>query len=315
MKRRDAFTLVELLVVIAIIGVLVALLLPAVQAARESARRATCTNHLKQLALGVQQYHDAYQVLPPLYNGQLDWRSVSFGLETFSWRVEILPFIEQRELFKKFDYSQFATDAKSQEAINYSLTIMSCPTTPRTSATASGLWYGRSQFNVALTAATTDYNGSEGYVEGTDCIAGAWGEVVHGKPGEPLSVRELSFVNVTDGLSNTALILERAALPDHYFEGGANVEPHQPPQYRTWGNVGMWAISAETLVNHVTAKPGVPIVGGDNLHGLYSFHPVGAQIAFADGSVHIIGSEIDDATMLALISREKAETIDLSMLP
>lgn len=315
MKRRDAFTLVELLVVIAIIGVLIAILLPAVQAAREAARRATCTNHLKQLALGVHEYHDARQVLPPLYNGQLDWRSISFGLETFSWRVEILPFIEQRELFKKFDYSRSATDAKCQGAINYSLTVMSCPSTPRTTTTANGLWYGRSQFNEALTAATTDYNSSEGYVEGADCIPGAWGEVVHGKPGEPLSVRKLNFVDVTDGLSNTALILERAALPDHYFEGGAKIEPHQPPQYRTWGNVGLWAVSAEELVNHVTAKSGVAIVGGDNLHGLYSFHPAGAQVAFADGSVHLVGSSIDDATMLALISREKAETIDFSMLP
>ena len=315
MKRLNAFTLVELLVVIAIIGVLVALLLPAVQAAREAARRATCTNHLKQLTLGVQEYHDARQVVPALYNGRLDWRSVSFGLETFSWRVEILPFIEQQELFKNFDYSQYATDAKCQESISIPLTVMSCPSTPRDSVTARGLWFGRSQFNEALTAATTDYNASEGYVEGTDCIAGAWGEVVHGKPGEPLSVRKLSFVDVTDGLSNTAIILERAALPDHYFEGGAKVEPHQPPQYRTWGNVGLWAISAETLVNHVTAKPGVPIVGGDNLHGLYSFHPGGAHVAFADGSVHMVGSAIDDTTMLAFISREKGETMDVSMLP
>src|SRR5687768_3529 len=106
---QRAFTLIELLVVVAIISALVALLLPAVQASRESARRASCANNLKQLCLGVHQYHEAHKVLPRLYNGRLDWRSVSFGLETFSWRVMILPHLEQRDLFKQFDFSLFAT--------------------------------------------------------------------------------------------------------------------------------------------------------------------------------------------------------------
>ncbi len=314
MRHREAFTLVELLIVIAIIGVLVALLLPAVQSAREAARRASCTSNLKQLALGVHGYHDVNHKLPPLYNGRLDWRSVSFGLETFSWRVEILPFIEQRDLFGRFDYSQFATDPKSQPAVNHSLEIMSCPSTPRTSALARGLWFGRSQFDEARTAATTDYNASEGYLA-TECIPGGWGEVKRGQPGDPLTLRTISFVDLTDGLSNTTLILERAGLPDHYFASGAKFEPHEPPQFRTWGNVGMWAISAETLLNHLKVVAGEPIVNGDNLHGLYSFHPGGAHAAFADGSVHLIGQAIDAKPLLALITRDGDETVGLSDIP
>lgn len=312
MLRRTAFTLIELLVVVAIIGALVALLLPAVQAAREAARRASCTSNLRQLALGVHGYHDVRHILPPLYNGRLDWRSVSFGLETFSWRVEILPYIEQRELFNRFDYSQFATDPKSQGAINHTLAIMGCPSTPRVNVLARGLWYGRSQFNETLTAATTDYSSSEGYLQGSDCLAGAWGEVEKGQAGAPLTVRKMRFVDLTDGLSNTMLIIERAAVPDHYFESGAKFEPHEPPQFRTWGNVGVWAISAEMMLNHLQVIAGAPIVNGDNLHGLYSFHPGGAHAAFADGAVRYIGQEIDTTTVFALASRDLGETIDVA---
>lgn len=314
MRRREAFTLVELLIVIAIIGILVALLLPAVQSAREAARRASCTSNLKQLAIGVHAYHDVHHRLPPLYNGRLDWRSVSFGLETFSWRVEILPFIEQRQLFGQFDYSRLATDPKSQAPINHSIEIMSCPSSPRATTTARGLWFGRSQFNEALTAATTDYNSSEGYLT-TECIAGAWGEVERGQPGDPLKLRTTGFVDLTDGLSSTTLVIERAGPPDHYFQSGAKFEPHEPPQFRTWGNVGLWAISAETLLNHLQPVAGEPIVNGDNLHGLYSFHPGGAHAAFADGAVHLIGDTIDVKLMLALITRDGDETASLSNLP
>jgi prepilin-type N-terminal cleavage/methylation domain-containing protein/prepilin-type processing-associated H-X9-DG protein len=309
MLRRHAFTLVELLVVVGIVGALVALLLPAVQASREAARRASCQNNLKQLCLGVHEYHDAHELLPPLYNGRLDWRSVSFGLETFSWRVMILPFLEQRELFRRFDFSLYATDSKSQAAINHELPIMACPSTPRTSAVARGLWHGRAQFDESLTAATTDYNGSEGYVQGSECIPGAWGEVVKGKTGDPLSVRKLSFTNITDGLAHTTLVVERAALPDHYFNRGVVFEPHQPPVFRTWGNVGLWAISAEMLVNHLQQKPGEPLVNGDNLHGVYSFHPGGAQVAMGDGRVTFLEDSIAAQTVLALISRDEGEVV------
>src|SRR5262245_46188100 len=90
---RRGFTLVELLVVIAIIGILMALLLPAVQGVRESARRTQCTNNLKQIGLGVHNYHDAFKKLPNAY-------SEKTGL---SWQVYILPYIEQAARFEKFD--------------------------------------------------------------------------------------------------------------------------------------------------------------------------------------------------------------------
>jgi hypothetical protein len=142
-----------------------------------------------------------------------------------------------------------------------------------------------------------------------------WGEYL---PSQNYSaaptIRIVSFTDVTDGLSQTALILERAGLPDHYFDGGARFEPHAPPQFRTYGNVGLWAISAESLTNHLRTRPGAPIIGGDNVQGLYSFHPGGAHAAIADGSVRFLRDSIHAATMVALITRDSGEVIDASAL-
>jgi prepilin-type N-terminal cleavage/methylation domain-containing protein len=97
--RRCGFTLVELLVVIAIIGILVALLLPAVQAAREAARRATCLNHLKQIGIGLHNFHDAHSSLPP------GWISRAGNEAEWGWAAFILPFVEQEPLYSQLKVS------------------------------------------------------------------------------------------------------------------------------------------------------------------------------------------------------------------
>src|SRR5206468_2223534 len=98
--KRSAFTLVELLVVIAIIGVLVALLLPAVQAAREAARRMQCSNHLRQYGLGTQNYHDTFQVFPINATG-----TNGSILPRLTWQVRILPYMEQSAVFNAIDFN------------------------------------------------------------------------------------------------------------------------------------------------------------------------------------------------------------------
>jgi prepilin-type processing-associated H-X9-DG protein len=137
-------------------------------------------------------------------------------------------------------------------------------------------------------------------------------------PGDSYStaprIRKVEFTHITDGLTNTTAILERAGLPDHYSKGGTRFEPHDPPAFRTWGNVGLWAISAEMLLNHLQPEAGAPIVNHDNLHGLYSFHPGGTHVAFYDGSVHFLRESIETATMLALITREGGELVDVGAL-
>jgi prepilin-type processing-associated H-X9-DG protein len=228
----------------------------------------------------------------------------------------ILPYIEERQLRELFNYQRLATDPASQPAVNQLLSITSCPSTPRTAPIARGLWVGRSKLDETLTAATTDYAGSEGVLQGRDCRAGAWGELVGGESyWDAPTVRRISFKNITDGLSKTTLILERAGLPDHYLDGGRSVEPHDPPRFRTWGNVGLWAISAESLMNHVHIEDGTPIIGGDNLRGLYSFHPGGAHVTLVDGSVQFIPDSIESKAMLALITREGSDQVDPTIFP
>jgi prepilin-type processing-associated H-X9-DG protein len=202
----------------------------------------------------------------------------------------------------------------NQPAVNAILSITNCPSTPRTSLTARGLWFGRSQFNNDLTASTTDYAASEGYYDGfTACVPGVWGEfdASGNYVDDKDDIRVVSFEDVTDGLSQTALILERAGLPDHYVQGGAKFEPHDPPRFRTYGNVGLWAISAESLTNHLRTDPAVPIIGGDNLRGLYSFHPGGAHVALADGSIHFLAASADAESVIALVTRDGGEQVDV----
>ena len=152
MNRRNAFTLVELLVVIAIIGILVSLLLPAIQAAREAARRAQCQNNIRQLALAVHGYHDLHKELPPLYTiGRNAKFALAFGLETYSWRALILPHVEEQSVQNVLNFAESSTHASNQTAINRAVEVFYCPSTPRATSTVRGLWKGRSQFDETLT--------------------------------------------------------------------------------------------------------------------------------------------------------------------
>ena len=129
--RRSAthagLTLIELLVVIAIIGILVAMLLPAVQQIRESARRAQCQNNLRQLALGTLNYSGAHdEQLPPL------WKTANLNpWENFSWRVDVLPFIEAENLLQTLVLEQLPLSSANRVAVESQLPIFQCPSTPQ----------------------------------------------------------------------------------------------------------------------------------------------------------------------------------------
>jgi prepilin-type N-terminal cleavage/methylation domain-containing protein len=119
-KRLRAFTLVELLVVIAIIGILIALLLPAIQAAREAARRSTCTNSLRQLSIGAQNYNDARKRFPP-------GKVAKNGAWMTNWAIELLPFIEESVLYDRYNESKANSDAANKPVYQALISVMNCP--------------------------------------------------------------------------------------------------------------------------------------------------------------------------------------------
>lgn len=122
-ERTRAFTLVELLVVIAIIGVLVALLLPAVQSARESARRAQCMNHMRQLGLGLLNFESAQKKFPP---GQ---KKACTSCAPISWNVFYLPYIEEAAVYERFDFTKTLLDPVNRPATTTRIEIYLCPST------------------------------------------------------------------------------------------------------------------------------------------------------------------------------------------
>jgi prepilin-type N-terminal cleavage/methylation domain-containing protein/prepilin-type processing-associated H-X9-DG protein len=177
-RRIAAFTLVEMLVVIAIVGVLIALLLPAVQASREASRRAKCVNNLKQIGIALGSYHDAHKTLPPAVTD-------NFGgsQKLNSWAVLLLPFIEESNLHELYDYAAGPKADVNRPVVSQQLPIYTCPS-------SDGAFYeGDGQF------ARGDYAAVSGIEP-----------QINGGAMFPLS--QTRFKNITDGLSKTLLVGE-----------------------------------------------------------------------------------------------------------
>lgn len=199
-SQRLGFTLVELLVVIAIIGVLVALLLPAVQAAREAARRNSCVNNLKQIGLAVQTYHDARGVFP---EGRLDRRQ-----EGASWAFRLLPYLEQNNIYDAFDETVPVYDTANAQAMRTPVETFVCPSR-RTPAADRDFDNNDDPPIVTAAAAGGDYAGNAGL------------DFIYGTPGLDVSdedpdlfagpIHSYSRVKgrqVTDGWSQTLAVGE-----------------------------------------------------------------------------------------------------------
>lgn len=231
---RRAFTLVELLIVIAIIGILVSLLLPAVQAAREAARRIQCSNNLKQLGLAVLNYESAHRILPPasIWN-VADGADPRYDNQTkFSanWVILTLPFLEQQTLFDAFDHKQYIGAPANAKARGTVLATMRCPTdnfteqpfngskTPRTSNVGDGWARGTYGASAAIGQQVTkngrfDYS-RHGIVHGSAFAnSDGWkSDYLRGVMGANTSV---TLAQIRDGTSKTMLIAEiRAGIDE-----------------------------------------------------------------------------------------------------
>ncbi len=206
---RTGFTLVELLVVIAIIGILVALLLPAIQAAREASRRSHCQNNLKQIGLAVQNHHDAKRAFPMGRNG--------FQQKAVSWAFFLLPYLEETAVFNSWAPSYRVDDPQNSSAMRTPIETYACPSRRR--AAADRNFDNDNQPPLVLGAGTlADYSANAGIklltgmtdAEGSGGVFGSYKRTVAGPifSGSRIGARQ-----VEDGLSKTLAIVERHLPP------------------------------------------------------------------------------------------------------
>ncbi len=211
--RQPGFTLVELLIVIAIIGLLVALLLPAVQAVRESARRTKCTNNLKQLGLALHSYHDAYNTLPP---GFLPYHTAAANVRgNWGWGALILPFVEQQNLadeigcMGQFPSMALSLDTPAADAMKRALPVFRCPTDVGAPLNERLQRMPRGNtLNVRFQVATSNYLACNSSGD----LQGVYGEpdgFANGMFMRASPVRRVGFHCITDGLANTIALGER----------------------------------------------------------------------------------------------------------
>jgi prepilin-type N-terminal cleavage/methylation domain-containing protein len=283
---RCGFTLIELLVVIAIIAILIGLLLPAVQKVREAAARAQCLNNLKQIGLGLHNYHDVEKRLPP---GWIDFRPPSGGkFGGWGWSVFLLPYVEQDALFGQIRPLLTTQDAGGP-ASELVLAVFRCPSAPDVTLTVEGM-------------AASSYPGVAGDVPinvtpwpgFTTSPSQASVERYHGTFARNSHRR---FAECSDGLSNTIFVGERRN-PASLQANPAAVDYTAPPG--TIGGVTHWAgISTHDYAVawcQVIGTTAWPMNTPNNYQVFSSWHPAGVNFLLGDGSVRNLQPSLNLAT-------------------
>ncbi len=330
-NRKAGFTLVELLVVITIIGILISLLLPAVQGARESARRVTCANNLKQLSLACLQHMEAQGHLP---TGGWGWAGdADRGFtkkQPGGWHYNILPWIEQQalhDLGKTGGTSgtdpNAEPEAERAQCLETPLAMFHCPT--RRAAVAYPFTHGSDFVNADRpdVIGRSDYAANAG--DGTSAVnprgpnslqAGdswtdeEWNQNTPGTADDATGVifrrSEVQSGHIRDGQSNTYLVGERYLDPDHYLDGDA------------CDNDQGWNLGYDYDVNRWTGLGDYPAQDRPGWTGCQtrfgSAHVSGFHMAFCDGSVRSISFAIDRETHRRLGNRKDGLAIDQSEL-
>jgi prepilin-type N-terminal cleavage/methylation domain-containing protein/prepilin-type processing-associated H-X9-DG protein len=264
--RRAGITLVELLVVIAIIGVLVALLLPAVQAARESARRAACQNNLRQIGLALLAFHDAHKHFPV---GCVEKRipSTRPNGKQLAWSATLLPNLEEQPLWSQIDFDSTYDSAANALAAATAVSVYLCPSVVR-------LAPGRDGGIVSNPAAI----GSGGYRGAAIDYGGVYGaaQMSPSANGVFLYDRDVKLSEVTDGTSHTLALAEDTG--------------------RGWLTDGEW-INGENIYD--VSGP----INTQQHNEIWSDHAGGAMALWCDGGVTLLAESMDIASLRAICTR------------
>lgn len=315
-SRLRGFTLVELLVVIAIIGILVALLLPAIQAAREAARRTQCTNKMKQLGLAMLNYESARKQLPlaytPNYTGSIGsgpcpgtsmTGNPGNGLPRHFVLTFILPYIENQQLYDLIDTQTQNWDSTTKstvkntinnDVVKVDIVDFLCPSAP-----------DRPQ------KYTTDYYTVVDIQDNAYCAAESLGVLQNKRQVNRLlgllQDTPTSVKKCTDGLSKTFLFFESAGRPYNYDKSKAVIQTassvvngEMTGDYQ-WADDGVYAVWGNGLdpACNLTAA----IMNCNNYQGLYSFHSGGGNELMGDGSVTFLTENVDLDTFISLYTR------------
>lgn len=282
-RSKTGFTLIELLVVIAVIGILVALLLPAVQAAREAGRRTSCQNNLKQIGLAVQTYHDVENYLPP--------GSTDPTLAGSSGFAAILPHLEQSNTVALYDFSKGNSDPINLQAVSQRITTYICPTNVFARAVPNGCdANNRAPGTYAFSSSSGDpYGLSNGAITNAT---------------SPRS----RLADILDGTANTFLAGESHwNLKDYTFTSG-------PCAGQVRGGFSYWSSPYPLATVFSTFGPFNPQrMNGDSkrLYNFRSNHPQGVNMMNVDGSVHFVADNIDHLILDAYATRDGGEPAQL----
>ena len=316
--RSSAFTLVELLVVIAIIGVLVALLLPAVQAAREAARRAQCSNNLRQLALAAHNYEDTFKRLMAGSTGPMNgkqsfpagWADPQRGCcpwGHFSWAAIILPYMEQQNLYNSINFNQpaWAESIMEHNGGNQALTaIIDRGPTGGAANRAASLNVPKSYICPSVPRVTKVKEHKDYAINGgTGRCCPERNPLQAEMNGIGFAVNGVRLAEVTDGTSNTFLFLEQSHYGNHSWLAA-----------KTGANHFIWVHHAsQGYVNpqfgdgSLTAPPMPPNDTQWNTRSAKGHHPTGVQAAMVDGSVVWVSNHISMLIYRSTYTRGEGE--------